>query len=323
WKVFQSAGWPAGGSGSQLTPAVAREHAAQLFARVSEVMLAGTERVARCWRPDVVLYGELQGAGAVVAARLGVPAVEHAIGLFGDGASIVAAMWPLLTDDPVADPIAIIRIAPPSLGPEPAAGRWIMRPVPYNGGAVVPEALLDLPSRPRVLITMGTVVPRLGGVGLVRDLVDAVLATAADAFAEPVEILVALGSDPAELGTLPESVWAYRWLPLAAALPSCAVVIHHGGAGSTLSALVAGTPQVVVPQGADQFINAASVSRRGCAVTADPPPAGIGEALRRALSGEFDRAAREVRNEIALLPSPTVIAARLTEQVRSHGDALT
>ncbi len=311
YEVAKSVGMTTGGWGPQPTPALARERAVQLFARVSELMLAGTERVARRWRPDVAVYGELQAAGAVVASRLGVPAVEHAIGLVGDGAAFVAEIWPRLAAGPVADPVAIIRIAPPSLGSEPAAGRWIMQPVPYNGGAAVPEELLDPPTQPRVLLTMGTVAPRFGGVGMVRDLIDAVVA-------EPLEILVALGSDPVELGTLPDSVRAYRWLPLTAALPSCSVMIHHGGAGTTLSALAAGVAQVIVPQGADQFLNAATVSQRGCAVTADPAPTAIRAGLGRALSGEFDEAAREVRDEIAMLATPADIAARLAEHITVH-----
>jgi UDP:flavonoid glycosyltransferase YjiC (YdhE family) len=315
YEVFQSVGRTTGGWAPHLSPAATWERAVQLFTRVSELMLAGTERVAKRWRPDVVVYGEFQAAGAVVAARLGIPAVEHGIGLVGDGAACVAEIWPRLAVAPAVDPTAIIRMAPPSLGPEPAAGRWIMRPVPYNGGAVVPEELLNPPTRPRVLITMGTVAPRLGGMGMVRDLVDSVSA-------EPLEILVALGSDPTELGPLPQSVRAYRWLPLTAALPSCSVVIHHGGAGTTLSALAAGVPQVVVPQGADQFLNAATVSKRGCGMTADQAPAAIRDNLRRALSGEFDQAAREVHDEIALLPSPAVIAAQLAEHLPNRGDAL-
>jgi UDP:flavonoid glycosyltransferase YjiC (YdhE family) len=324
--VFQSVGQSAGGWGSNPAPAVARERAVELFARVSEVMLEGTEQVARRWRPDVVVHGELQGAGPVVAARLGVPAVEHAISVTGGDGGFGAAMWSRLATGPVVDPVAVIRIAPPSLVPEAAPGRWTMRAVPYNGGAMLPPELLDLPARPRVLVTMGTVAPRRGGVGMVRGLVDALVESPgdvgvgrnqADGTAGPVEVVVALGSDPSELGVLPGSMRAYRWLPLSAALPTCSVVIHHGGAGTTLSALAAGLPQVVVPQGADQFLNAASVSRRGCAVTADAP-ATIREGLRRALGGEFDHAVREVRDEIALLPSPATIAARLVEHLTTY-----
>jgi hypothetical protein len=57
-------------------------------------------------------------------------------------------------------------------------------------------------------------------------------------------------------------------------------------------------------------------------MTADQAPAAIRDSLRRALSGEFDQAAREVRDEIALLPSPAVIAARLAEHLPNRGDAL-
>ncbi|XP_020250119.1 sterol 3-beta-glucosyltransferase UGT80B1 isoform X2 [Asparagus officinalis] len=44
-------------------------------------------------------------------------------------------------------------------------------------------------------------------------------------------------------GTLP-----YSWL-----FPRCAVVIHHGGSGSTAAALYAGTPQIICPFILDQF----------------------------------------------------------------------
>ena len=46
-------------------------------------------------------------------------------------------------------------------------------------------------------MTMGTVVSRNEGVGLVRELVDAIAQ-------EPIEVLVALGGDPAQLGPLPD-----------------------------------------------------------------------------------------------------------------------
>ncbi len=79
---------------------------------------------------------------------------------------------------------------------------------------------------------------------------------------------------------------------------------------------------MVVPQGADQFLNAASGSEQGSAMTADMAPTSIRAGLRRALSGEFDAATREVREEIALQPSPTDIAARLADHVTDRGGAL-
>ena len=44
--------------------------------------------------------------------------------------------------------------------------------------------------------------------------------------------MLALGDvDTSALGTLPPQVRVAGWIPLNALLPSCAAIIHHGGAG--------------------------------------------------------------------------------------------
>jgi rhamnosyltransferase subunit B len=45
--------------------------------------------------------------------------------------------------------------------------------------------------------------------------------------------------------------------------PRCAVVIHHGGIGTVAQALRAGVPALIVPWGADQYLNAAQVAHLG------------------------------------------------------------
>jgi UDP:flavonoid glycosyltransferase YjiC (YdhE family) len=47
--------------------------------------------------------------------------------------------------------------------------------------------------------------------------------------------------------------------------PRCSVVVHHGGAGTTQSALLAGKPSVVVPHAADQFYWGDVLLRAGAA----------------------------------------------------------
>lgn len=47
--------------------------------------------------------------------------------------------------------------------------------------------------------------------------------------------------------------------------PRCAAVVHHGGAGTTQSALLAGQPSIVVPHAADQFYWADVLYERGAA----------------------------------------------------------
>ncbi len=53
--------------------------------------------------------------------------------------------------------------------------------------------------------------------------------------------------------------------PHAALFPRCKLIVHHGGAGTTQSALLAGRPSVVVAHAADQFYWAEQLYARGVA----------------------------------------------------------
>lgn len=53
--------------------------------------------------------------------------------------------------------------------------------------------------------------------------------------------------------------------PHARLFPSCSVIVHHGGAGTTQSALLAGRPSIVVPHAADQFYWGDLLHQRGVA----------------------------------------------------------
>jgi vancomycin aglycone glucosyltransferase len=48
------------------------------------------------------------------------------------------------------------------------------------------------------------------------------------------------------------------------------LVVHHGGAGTTASALHAGTPQIVVPHIGDQNFFGSEVERLGCGIRLKP-----------------------------------------------------
>ena len=65
---------------------------------------------------------------------------------------------------------------------------------------------------------------------------------------------------PAEL---PRQVLWQDYVPLRALLPHVAVLVHHGGIGTTAEALHAGTPQLTVPLAHDQFDNGARVEALG------------------------------------------------------------
>lgn len=91
-----------------------------------------------------------------------------------------------------------------------------------------------------------------------------------------------------------------------------AAVVHHGGAGTTSTTALIGTPQVVVPQFADQPSWAARVAELGIGV-AHPGPVptveSLSAALAQALTPETAARAKEVSGEISR--EGTTVAARM------------
>jgi UDP:flavonoid glycosyltransferase YjiC (YdhE family) len=104
-------------------------------------------------------------------------------------------------------------------------------------------------------------------------------------------------------------------------LPACAAVVSHAGSGTFLAALAAGVPQVLLPQAADQFLNAQAGEQGGVALAvprASVSVARVREALERVLGdGAFRAAAEEVRAEIAAMPAPEAVVAELERRYAS------
>ena len=75
--------------------------------------------------------------------------------------------------------------------------------------------------------------------------------------------------DPGILGEQRPGAHVASYVSQRAVLERCAVVICHGGYGTLLDAVDAAVPLIVVPFGADQFINAATVERLGIGLVID------------------------------------------------------
>lgn len=285
--------------------------AAEIFARMSSLIADPVVGLAQRWHPDVVVQSQLQGAGLLAAAKLGVPAVDHGFGF------VRTEAMPALLRGHMAEPFerhgvtdlprqAMIDVAPPSMLEAEPIG-WSMAYLPYNGGAALPDWLTNPSRRPRIAVTLGTVAPRMTGLDPLRNLIDS--ANRVDA-----EFVLALGdADPAPLGTLPGNVRTTGWVPLNALLSTCRGIVHHGGAGTTLTSLACGVPQLVLPKGADRHINAEAVRRRNAGIVAEADE--VTETMLASLLGddEIRRASDEVPHEIGTLPTPTHIAERLVE----------
>ena len=137
----------------------------------------------------------------------------------------------------------------------------------------------------------------------------------------PVEVVATVGAeiDPAELGPLPPHVRVERFLPQSEILARCSAVVSHGGSGSVLGALAHGLPQVLIPMGADQPLNAARCEQLGVARVLDPvaaTPNDVREAVTAVLhEPAYRNSARRLRQEFAALPGPEW-AVELLERLR-------
>ncbi|MEG2802743.1 glycosyltransferase [Stenotrophomonas sp.] len=85
-------------------------------------------------------------------------------------------------------------------------------------------------------------------------------------------------------GPLPAHVFVVGATPHEALFPRCALVIHHGGSGTTHSACRAGVPSLVMPFAADQFFWAARLQALGVAPAALSPTRLEAGTLARALA---------------------------------------
>lgn len=283
----------------------------RLFCEVGAAdMIDDLLRIARDFRPDAVLFDSRCYAAPAVARVVGAAPVLRAVTtllppeverLAGDAMSplwaelgigtpelagafdgLVLSEWPAALDDP-----------------SPYVGRTIHRVAPAPPTGAAPDWLAGWTAaqgdRPMVYATLGTVFAAPGPIQLVADALDG-----AD-----VSAILTVGRlvDPRDVRA-PANVRVERYVPQDRLLPHCAAVVSHGGSGTTLGALAHGLPHVAVPQGADQFINAALIERHGAGVRLLPPAATAG-AVRAAL--------------LAVLADPTYPAAaqRLADRMRA------
>ncbi|RZQ61326.1 glycosyltransferase [Amycolatopsis suaedae] len=283
------------------------------FARASLATLEAMEQVFDTWRPDLVIGDPTEFAARISSARRGIPTVMHEWGMpIPDETTLTlrAELKDELARIDAESPLMTVETCPAVLSPEKAPNRQRMRFVPVNGAATVPLELLRRGEPPRVCLTFGGIIgnnPRAAGPA-------ANLATRLAQ--EGYEVLLAVGEVvKADLPELPERVLHVGELPLSKALPTCDLLLHHGGSGSSLSAMALGVPQVVMPIASDQFINADCVNQLGVGIGLAPGAIGpddvAGAAAKVLAAPEFAQRSAEVRDEMLRQPSPAEVAAMI------------
>jgi len=120
---------------------------------------------------------------------------------------------------------------------------------------------------------------------------------------------------PLALGPTPENAHMEEFIDQAHVLPHCAAVVHHAGAGTMFGVLAHGLPSVVLPQSADNFINAALLARAGTAQKLMPgelTSASVRSSVRLVLDDDSHRQrAQLLADEINAMPSPREVASLL------------
>ncbi|GAA2251755.1 MULTISPECIES: nucleotide disphospho-sugar-binding domain-containing protein [Kitasatospora] len=280
------------------------ELAALGFAEHGRVAIDGLLRVATEWRPDIMVMEPFASAAPLVAAKLGIPTLVHNFGVM-PGLPMLDRLAEILSAEYQAHSVAgpgertVIDVVPASLGGD--GGGWRVRYVPFNGGGVVPSDLVGRSERRRIAVTLGTVLTEYAGVNPIAWLTEQAAEVDAD-------FLLAVGSaDLSPLGTLPDNIRPLPWTPLAELLDVSDAVIHHGGSGTMLTAAVAGVPQLILPQGADHFINVDAAVAKGYGLRSDSDSVDA-TLLTRLLDDKTLRdAAAALQDEIDELPSPAAL----------------
>jgi UDP:flavonoid glycosyltransferase YjiC (YdhE family) len=317
----------------------------EVFGRLDPAAaLPGMRALVETWQPDVVLREPAEIASYVVAAEHDLPYVEVNIGLDSFSDRLVELLEEPLRELGCTRGTAAMREAP----------RWTLLPASFDVDATMsaraptrfreatgpvgaPGALPDWwgdLDDPLVYVSFGSVA---AGLGLFPRFYAEVLDALGDA---RVRVLMTLGEAgaPEQLGTLPDNVHVERWWPQGQVMPHADAIVAHGGFGTTMLALAAGVPQVVVPLfAADQFANATRVhelraglalqeegvaERRGGAVIPAGPAVldSLPDAVERVLhDAELRHNARAIAADIAALPAAAGCVRALEELVAARG----
>ncbi|MEU1268568.1 glycosyltransferase [Streptomyces sp. NPDC005799] len=293
--------------------------AAEVFAG-ARIALTADEAIAaaREFRPDVIVAEATDYVGPFVASVLEVPYAKHAFGPlipaeFTDVFDAVAERAYKERGLAVPTPAWYVDPCPEILqGPgwQPPQGHLRLRAEAYRGpgttDGTAPASSLAVRARPKVLLSFGT---HFGQPALLRPIVEALAPTA--------DLVVTLGltATAADYGDGLDHVEFVGFTPLAELLDGIDLVVTHGGAGTTLGTLARALPMVVVPQGADQFLQAGAVAgaRLGVAVMPPAGPQAVAEAVTQVLGDiAFRNNARRAAGQIAAMPSAREVADQLT-----------
>jgi UDP:flavonoid glycosyltransferase YjiC (YdhE family) len=301
----------------------------ELFAdRCTEMMLPAAREARDAWRPDLVVHESCEYATPIAAyeavvaqAELGISLASIEFGVREMVAPIIDRFAPGVTGAIGEAPY--LSSFPPSLDPSDWPDTRRFRSP--QGTSRPAGEWCSVEGAPLIYVTFGSVLGHLPeAAGTYRCALDAVAGL-------PARVLMTVGraTDVASLGAVPDNTRVEQWVPQDAVLGRAALVVCHGGSGTTFGALAAGVPVVICPLFADQPRNARAVEAAGAGVVLaggrDEAGGlrGLGPDDVRALRASIEEvleepryraAARRIEAEIATMPSLEQAVERLTQR---------
>ena len=278
-----------------------------MFGRIRvPAMLADLGPILERWRPGLLIHDSAEMAGAVAAEVAGIAHVEHSFGLLRPLSIRQAAtdvVAPISAAAGVRNPgvgglggETYLDVCPPRLQfPEISSVPNVIRLRPVEIEEPPDSAfeawLARRDGRPIVYLTMGTVFNEWNACG--RSSTPSTTSTSTSWSRS--------GPTPTRRSWAPgrsTSTWR-RSSRRRQVLRRSRVMISHGGSGAMLGAIAAGVPILAIPQGADQFMNAARIVEAGLGLRILPEELGP-ETVRTRLTSLLDD--RTVRGDGRRLP---------------------
>ena len=322
--------WPS--ATPSFAPALDPQSFPRLFGAIhAPAMLDALVQAIKAWAPRLVVSETAALAAPLACELTACVQVTHGFGmpppdfLLQEAAHAMADCWQRTTGRPPPADSGLFRhlyldIYPPALQPpERIRSARIQRlracvPHPVANQALpgaLPARFKGLEHWPLVYLSFGTVVNRA----------QALQAAAAALARLQVRCVVTVGHDGDVhlLDPLPANMHVLHFMAQADVLPHCSLVVSHGGSGTVLAGLAHGLPHLVLPQGADQFINAAALEMCGAGIalrmpdaTADQLQDAVEAAAQTLLRDpQYQQQGARIAANMAAMPSADAVAARL------------
>jgi UDP:flavonoid glycosyltransferase YjiC (YdhE family) len=284
------------------------------------------------WQPDAIVSDPTEFGSWVAAERAGIPRVfnlwglaipqEFLLGLAGRALAELRAAFDLPPDPQLQTLVQAVKLVFAPRGYQPPGleipdSVHFFRPDSFDrsGDEDLPGWVAELPARPTVYVTLGTLF------NTSSNWLERILEGLAG---EDLNAVVTVGRDrdPAQFSGLASNLHVEHYIPQSLLLPHCDAVVSHAGYGTVMGTLAHGLPSVLIPIGADQPMHASRCDAIGTSLSldrADLTPETVRAATWRVLrEPEFRKRAQVLAEEIASMPGPEAATALIEQIVQAR-----